>query len=99
MLDEADLFPFAEGKASFKCPVGASYDKYLEHIEQELPAETPLSFGMHPNAEIDFRTNLCTQLFGQLQELQPKASGGGDEGAPTITDIANEFMGRVFDEV
>jgi len=66
LLDEADLFPFAEGKATFKCPVGASYDKYLEHIESELPAETPLSFGMHPNAEIDFRTNLCIELFKQL---------------------------------
>jgi len=30
---------------------------------------------MHPNAEIDFRTMQCIDLFMQLQEIQPKESG------------------------
>lgn len=34
-----------------------AYEKYIEYIETETPGETPLAFGMHPNAEIDFRTN------------------------------------------
>jgi dynein heavy chain len=58
LLDEAELFPFIEGKnISFKCPPAYPYEKYIEHIETEAPAETPLAFGLHPNAEIDFRTN------------------------------------------
>ena len=59
LLDEAELFPFIEGKnISFKSPTTlASYEKYIEYIENEAPPETPLAFGMHPNAEIDFRTN------------------------------------------
>jgi len=69
LLDEAELFPYAEGKASFKCPVAATHGKYLEHIENELPPETPLAFGMHPNAEIDFLTTQCINLFGILVEL------------------------------
>jgi len=58
LLDEAELFPFIEGKnISFKCPPAYPYEKYIEHIETEAPAETPLAFGLHPNAEIDYRTN------------------------------------------
>jgi len=98
LLDEAELFPFAEGKASFKCPVAATHAKYIEHIDTELPPETPLAFGMHPNAEIDFLTTQCINLFATLTELQPK-TGGGSDGAPTATDYAKEFSARVFDEV
>lgn len=57
LLDDAEMFPFVEGKGiSFRCPQPIAYEKYIEHIETELPPETPLAFGMHPNAEIDFRT-------------------------------------------
>jgi dynein heavy chain len=57
LLDEAELFPFIEGKnITFKCPPPLSHEKYIEYFE-ECPGETPLAFGMNPNAEIDFRTN------------------------------------------
>ncbi len=58
LLDEAELFPFIEGKGiTFKSPPNnLSYEKYIEYIEIDTPSETPLMFGMHPNAEIDFRT-------------------------------------------
>lgn len=99
LLDEAELFPFAEGRACFKCPVSQSYDKYMEHIESELSVETPLAYGMHPNAEIDFRTTECKNLFNVLVELQPKSGGGGSDGAPTMVDLAKEFSERIFNEV
>ena len=55
--DELDLFPFADGKKhSFKVPAPTSWDKYLEHIVKNLKEETPIAYGLHPNAEIDFRT-------------------------------------------
>jgi dynein heavy chain len=63
-LDEAELFPFIEGKnITFRCPPQQGYEKYIEYIDTECPAETPLAFGMHPNAEIDFRTTQCYDLF------------------------------------
>jgi dynein heavy chain len=88
ILDEAELFPFAEGRVSFKCPVAASYEKYQEHIETELPPETPLAFGLHPNAEISFLTTQCNNLFGILVELQPKDGGGDSAGVMSTTEIA-----------
>jgi len=99
LLEEAELFPFCEGNAvSFKCPSPTTYDKYIEYIDTECPPETPLAFGMHPNAEIDFRTKQCEELFMTLQEIQPRDGGGGGEGAYTVTDAVLEFMRKVNDE-
>jgi len=53
---------------------------------------------MHPNAEIDFRTNLCVTLFRTLEELQPKDASAGQEGGMTKQDKVIEFMRRVYDD-
>jgi len=99
LLDEAELFPFIEGKnISFKCPAPNTYDKYIEYIETECPPETPLAFGMDPNAEIDFRTGQCTVLFGLLKEIQPRDGSGGGGGGNTVQEKIQEFMHRVADE-
>lgn len=100
LLDEAEMFPFIEGKnISFKSPPALNHEGYNKYIEGELPEETPLAFGMHPNAEIDFRTTLCNNLFATLKELQPKdASAGAGEGGATVEDKVREFMSRVADE-
>jgi dynein heavy chain len=56
--DEAELLPYVEGKSvSFRCPAPVSHEKYIEHIDTECPPETPIAYGLDPNAEIDFRTN------------------------------------------
>jgi dynein heavy chain len=59
LFEELELFPFVEGKGiSFKVPsAGLSYEKYIEYIETSIQQETPLAYGLHPNAEIGFRTN------------------------------------------
>jgi len=98
LLDEANMFPFTDNKVVFKCPAPTTYEKYIEYIEQELPPETPLAFGMHPNAEIDFRTTQCEALFRMLVELQPKDTGAGEGGGDTVQSKCAEFMGRVADE-
>jgi dynein heavy chain, axonemal len=100
LLDEANMFPYTDGTAvQFKCPPAAPYEKYLEHIEAELPPETPLAFGLHPNAEVDVRTKESNALFLLLVELQPKEAAGSGEGGDTVQSKVAEFMGRVSDEV
>jgi hypothetical protein len=44
---------------------------------------------MHPNAEIDFRTNQCQNLFAILVDLQPK--GGASAGAIEDTRVKEYF--------
>jgi dynein heavy chain len=99
LFEEPELFPFVDkANVSFKCPNALSHDKYIEHINEELPPETPLAFGMHPNAEIDFRTTQCKALFTMLVELAPKGAAGGDENAPTPLSRFEAFEDRVSNE-
>jgi dynein heavy chain len=97
--DECELFPYVDGKnVSFKCPTPVAYEKYIEHIETECPPETPLAFGMDPNAEIDFRTQQCRSLFKTLQDLQPRDAGASGGGGGSLQERIQAFMLRVSDE-
>jgi len=71
-----------------------SHENYIKHIETELPPETPLAYGMHPNAEIDFRTKQCENLFEILVDLQPK--GGGAAGGAVEDTKVKEFFDLVL---
>jgi dynein heavy chain len=100
LLDEMEMFPFVndEKGPSFMSLPPSSYDKYLEHIDTTLTTNSPLAFGLHSNAEIDFRTTMSDNLFKILMELQPRdAASGADAASPQ--DIAKgaleNIMGRV----
>lgn len=71
LLDEMELFPFAEGTGcSFKAPAPTTVDRYIEYIEENIQSESPVAYGMHPNAEIEFRTVQSNELFSLLGLLQ-----------------------------
>lgn len=49
-----------------------THERYLDHIHTNLTSkETPLAYGLHPNAEIGFRTDANARIFSLLQSLQP----------------------------
>lgn len=50
------------------------FEDYLKHVEK-LPAESPLMFGMHSNAEINYLTNQCETIFRTIVDIE----GGNNE--------------------
>jgi len=54
-------------------PAAFTYEDYAAFIEERMVAESPLLFGMHPNAEIGFLTSLAEGLFKTILDV----SGGG----------------------
>ena len=64
----------------FKSPDASkfNYDKYVAYIEEALPPETPMMYGMHTNAEIGYLNNQCTDLLNTILEVQAgsRAAGG-----------------------
>ena len=60
----------------------AEYNQFLATPEA-LPAESPVLYGLHPNAEINFRTVQANVLFKTITELQPKQQGGADVLSPS----------------
>jgi len=98
LFDEMELYPFAEDEkgVSFKAPSPTSYERYLAHIDNELTQETTIAFGLHPNAEIGFRTENSMALYATLQVLQPR-DGGGGEGQSSPQHVAENMLNDIQD--
>lgn len=65
-------------------PSPMSYTEYISGLTnaEDFPVESPLLYGLHPNAEINYRTTQAEVLFRVINELQPKKHSGGDSLSP-----------------
>jgi dynein heavy chain len=98
LLDEMELFPFNKDEdATFMSPSPTTYERYLEHIDEKVKGDTPIAFGLHPNAEIGFRTAQSEVLFRTLMDLQPRESGGADEAATSPVEVARVVLSELLD--
>lgn len=52
-------------------------------MDEVLPPESPILYGLHPNAEVGVLTAISEKLFKTIFELQPRDSGGGGGQAVT----------------
>lgn len=99
LLDEMEMYPFADDEkgVSFMSPASTTFEKYIQHIDKNMGADTPIAFGLHPNAEIDFRTQQSSALFDTLIELQPKGISSG-EGATSPQLVAGETANELLEK-
>ena len=90
----------------FKSPDPAKFEReqYVNYIEEKLPVEQPQMFGLHPNAEIGFRTDQSEQLCLSILDLGSGDEVGGEEGASKQTvaesalqDILENHRDAIFD--
>ena len=93
---------------SFKAPAPTTYENYLTHIDEKMIGDSPVAFGLHPNAEIGFRTDQANHLFKTITGIIPATSSGDDEddGAAKnpqmiadalVQDISEAYRETVFD--
>lgn len=72
----------------FKSPDPAKFERanYCKYIEEKLPTEMPAMFGLHPNAEIGYLTNLGETIFQTVLKVSGSggASSSSDEAAMTV---------------
>ncbi len=114
--DGTELYPFVDASlgqggpsalgVSFMTVAPTSWAKYSLHIDQSMGPESPLAYGLHPNAEIDSRTALSSDMVSMLALLQDKDATSMDgEGnmSPEIRaetaliEILDRFSERGFD--
>eukprot|EP01016_Furgasonia_blochmanni_P056398 TRINITY_DN9609_c0_g2_i1.p1 TRINITY_DN9609_c0_g2~~TRINITY_DN9609_c0_g2_i1.p1 ORF type:complete len:465 (+),score=151.11 TRINITY_DN9609_c0_g2_i1:836-2230(+) len=82
-------------------PAKFDYGAYARYIEEKLPIESPVCFGLHPNAEINYLTAQCDMIFTTIIEVQ---GGGGstssskkDDGVSTIIkDFKDRIAGKSY---
>ena len=56
-MPQGDAPPSLELAPGFKAPVPTDYASMKEYIESALPAESPIVYGMHTNAELSLLTS------------------------------------------
>ncbi|KAK2191796.1 hypothetical protein NP493_45g04011 [Ridgeia piscesae] len=79
-----DSFHFYTG---YKIPRCKRISEFLDYIE-DLPAvDTPEVFGLHPNADITYQTNMAKEVLDTILSIQPKEGGGGSGGETRETIV------------
>jgi len=98
LLENFEFFP------KFMAPPNTlNHKQTMEFIVETFPTETPLAFGLHPNAEIGFKLREAESLCSAILTLQPR-DGGGEEGnsvedqAKMVLDDLTEKLPEQFDE-
>eukprot|EP00744_Colponema_vietnamica_P001777 GILI01002901.1.p1 GENE.GILI01002901.1~~GILI01002901.1.p1 ORF type:complete len:507 (-),score=114.70 GILI01002901.1:70-1590(-) len=85
--------------SGFPVPAPMNYSEYMTFIKDsgEVPAESPVLYGLHPNAEINYRTTQAEVLFRTINELQPTQKGGADMKSPAeiVGETVNEILERL----
>eukprot|EP00834_Sanchytrium_tribonematis_P005770 NODE_373_length_8576_cov_0.988557.p4 type:complete len:367 gc:universal NODE_373_length_8576_cov_0.988557:1908-3008(+) len=84
---------------NFHAPPSLDYLEYHRYIDENLPAESPLLYGMHPNAEINVQTITSEKLFTTMLELQPKESQaqGGLSKEEKLKNMIEEMVQQIPD--
>lgn len=59
---------------------------FHKFIDEMLPHESPVHYGLHPNAEIEFLTVTSDNLFHTLLELQSPDAVMGEGASQTLEE-------------
>ena len=93
LLEGIEIFP------GFMTPSNALNSKQvISYVETSMPGETPICFGLHPNAEIGFRLQKADSLFQSIQELQPRSAGSGGAGM-SLQDVAKQRLDEIVEKL
>ena len=64
-----------------------------------MPPESPVLYGLHPNAEIGFLTTTSETLFKTVFELQPRESGSSGGPVTTREDKIKALVDDVMEKL
>uniref|UniRef100_A0A8C4H2J0 Dynein heavy chain 5, axonemal n=1 Tax=Dicentrarchus labrax TaxID=13489 RepID=A0A8C4H2J0_DICLA len=69
----------------------------LQHIEALPLVDSPEVFGLHPNADITYQTNLANETLSTIINIQPKDSGGGagETREASVQRLASEMLEKL----
>ncbi|KAG8573239.1 hypothetical protein GDO81_012334 [Engystomops pustulosus] len=83
----------------FLAPPNLDYIGYHTYIDEMLPAENPILYGLHPNAEIEFLTVTSDNLFKTILEMQPKDTMIGEGSGMSIEEKVKNIIDEILEKV
>ncbi|XP_041923315.1 LOW QUALITY PROTEIN: dynein heavy chain 5, axonemal-like [Alosa sapidissima] len=89
-----DRFCFYKG---YTIPKAKTVQDCLSHIDALPLVDSPEVFGLHPNADITYQTNLANETLSTIISVQPKDSGagGGETRESSVQRLANEMLDKL----
>lgn len=85
--------PVVELSPAFHPPVPTDFPSIASFIETSLPSESPIVYGMHPNAELSLLTAEGETLFKTTAAVSGGGSGGsGSGGEDRVRTELESFM-------
>ena len=81
----------------YAVPDGKTVEDFRKAIEALPPQDSPEIFGLHPNADLTFRTLQVKDLVEVVVSTMPKSGGGGDGLSPAeiVDKIAEDLLAKV----
>ena len=64
-----------------------------------LPPESPILYGLHPNAEIGFLTTTSENLFRTVFEMQPRESSSGDGAGASREEKVKALLDEILEKL
>ena len=101
VYQQEGLFNGIELAPGFKSPSPneMDYDAYIKYAESSMPPESPLLFGLHPNAEIGYLTNSTEKLFFDILAMGGGGDGGGgDDNSNAVREVMTSIQERLPEE-
>jgi dynein heavy chain len=82
---------------NYKIPDGLEVQNFRDAIDTMPPVDSPLIFGLHPNADLTYRLKDNAEMITTIIETQPKDSGGGagksvDE---IVKDLCTDLLSKM----
>ena len=98
LLDSTSAHELAPGHKALRTGEFTAYTKY---VEESLPAESPLLFGLHPNSQISLLQTQAADLFLNIVVLSGGGGGGGGGGGagPSKEAKAGQEMAYIKDRL
>mmetsp|Transcript_8591 Transcript_8591/g.9747 ORF Transcript_8591/g.9747 Transcript_8591/m.9747 type:complete len:395 (-) Transcript_8591:53-1237(-) len=66
----------------YEVPTSPEHAKFLSDIDQMPDRDSPLAFGLHPNADLTFRMKESLEMINTLIDTQPKDAGSSSGKTP-----------------
>ena len=100
LFDKFQPFHFYVDKdVDYAIPEYGNKANYTSGIDTLPLVQTPVVFGLHPNADISFYTSSTKELWANLVDLQPRVGGssGGITREEHIGNIAADILSKIPD--
>ena len=97
LFDDNHKFIFAKTNSyEYELPLYKDKDELIKILDQLPTSDSPVAFGLHPNAEITYFTNDAKQIWRNFLAMQSVGSSGGNnlEQVRYITGIADDILGK-----